>query len=181
MSKSNEYIVGQVMRGALDKMMVLSWGSPLSGKRGWQFVKRMNTTEHRVQNKPRTYTRHGRLQERGGCSNKEGFLEEETDTVWVRSRHRHGGHSVGGSLVRPGSGDSRRNCPGPGGKGSVECECGDCVSQHPTSEVSPLGNPHPPFPTPGLLPPAQGRDRLTLEVPDNVLNAELCEERHDGQ
>ena len=44
------------------------------------------------------------------------------------------------------------------------------------------GSPHPSYPTPGLLkPPAQGRDRLTLEVLNNVLNAELCEEGHDGQ
>lgn len=29
--------------------------------------------------------------------------------------------------------------------------------------------------------PPNCRDRLTLEVLDNVLNAELCEEGHDGQ
>lgn len=73
MSKSNEYIVGQVMRGALDKMMVLSWGSPLSGKRGWQFVKRMNTTEHRVEQTKNLYTPwktpgEGRLLKQGGLS-----------------------------------------------------------------------------------------------------------------
>lgn len=55
------------------------------------------------------------------------------------------------------------------------------MPQDPASEASRPGRPHPLCPAPGLLPPATSRNRLTLEVLDNVLNAELCEQGHGGQ
>lgn len=58
---------------------------------------------------------------------------------------------------------------------------GQGLPQDPASEASPPGSPHPLCAAPGLLPPATGRNTLTLEVLDDVLDAELCEQGHGGQ
>lgn len=63
-------------------------------------------------------------------------------------------------------------------KGSAECGRGG-AAQDLASEASPPGCPH--SPCSWLPPPAPGRNRLTLEVLDNVLNAEICEQGDDGQ
>ena len=65
----------------------------------------------------------GRLQESGGWSTREGFLEEvfgKYDLGWVllervgkmRRGHRQAVHSMDGNLVDPGSRDSGRNHSG---------------------------------------------------------------------
>lgn len=90
----------------------------------------------------------------------------------VRRGHRHGGHVAGRSLVGPGSGDSRRHCPGCRGQREVLCGRGG-AAQDP-ARLSP----------PTLLlasPSCSWQNRLTPEVLDNVSNAEICEQGDDGQ